>query len=81
MIKYFHKLTRDEWSEIIKSKGVQDYSWEDAAKDYPQPEWCKYPQAVQGVMGCWSLMDFRVTGRNFCKNCDCYIKKGVSNAK
>ena len=71
MIKYFHELTKKEFRTLCKTK----VTWGQAAKDYPQPEWCSYPDAVQGIMGCWSLMDFTVTGRNSCKNCDCYIKE------
>ncbi len=71
MIKYFHKLTKDEFHSLIDKK----LTWAETAKDYPQPTWCSYPDAVCGVMGCWSLMDFKVTGRSYCKSCDLYIKK------
>ena len=71
MIKYFHELTRDEFKSLVDKKLL----WWQVAEDYPQTEWCSYPDAVQGVMGCWSLMSFMVTERNYCKNCDCYIKK------
>ncbi len=69
-IKYFHKLTRGEFSEICKRK----MTWNQCAEKYPQPKWCTYPDAVCGVMGCWSLMDFRVKDEQFCKNCDCLKK-------
>lgn len=71
MEKYFHELTESEFNELFETK----MTWGECAKEYPQPEWCSYPEAVQGVMGCWSLMGFMVTGRSYCKNCDCYIKK------
>ena len=71
MIKYFHELTKEEFSKLCEVPAT----WRQTAIDYPQPPWCGYPNAVCGVMGCWSLMDFMVTGRNFCKNCHCYIKK------
>ena len=74
MTKFFHQLSKDEFKEILKEK----ITWGECAKRYPQPKWCSYPQAVQGLMGCGSLMDFLVTGRNYCKTCDCYIKKSVS---
>ena len=76
MIKYFHKLTREEFNALCAEKEV---TWEEFAKDYPQPEWCAYRNAVCGIMGCWSLMDFMVIGRNYCKNCDLYIKKRVES--
>lgn len=78
MIKYFHELTEEEFDELCKTK----MTWGECAKEYPQPIWCSYPNAVQGEMGCWSLMCFMVTGRNHCKNCEFYIeKKGAKNAK
>lgn len=71
VIKYFNKLTREEFREVCK----ENINWEECAKRYPQPVWCSYPNAVCGLMGCWSLMDFMVYGRNYCKHCECYIKK------
>jgi hypothetical protein len=78
MIKYCHELTLEEYKVIIKN-GI---TYGKFAEDYPQPVWCSYPDATEGMMGCWSLLDFDdgkslVTGRNYCKNCDCYIKKKV----
>ena len=71
MIKFFHKLSKKEFDALPDG----NYSWGQCSKDYPQPSWCNYPDAVAGEMGCWSLMDFRVTGRAYCKNCNCYIKR------
>ena len=42
------------------------------AAEHPQPTWCRYPDAVAGVMGCWSLMDHKVDSEDRCKGCDCY---------
>ncbi|KKN73840.1 hypothetical protein LCGC14_0396420 [marine sediment metagenome] len=69
MIKYFHTLTEKEFTKISKRK----ITWGQCAKDYPQPKWCSYPDAVNGIMGCWSLVGFMVTGKDYCKNCDEYI--------
>ena len=71
MIKYYHELTKEEFAKLEEQK----LTWGQVAKDYPQPKWCSYPEAVNGVMGCWSLMDYRVTGRDFCRNCEHYIKR------
>jgi len=68
-VKPFHELNEDEFKEIIK----EGMTWKECAEKYPQPDWCGYPDAVCGVMGCWSLMSFMVTGREYCKNCDCYL--------
>lgn len=71
MIKYFHEVTKGEWDEILK----RDMTWEECAKEYPQPRWCTYPDAVCGVMGCASLMACFVTGMDYCKDCDCFREK------
>ena len=41
-----------------------------------QPEWCSYPDASVPMWGCWSLWFGMVTGEEFCKDCECYRKKG-----
>jgi len=74
MIKYFHEATRKE----IDATFPNGATWAEVAEKYPQPIWCKYPKAVRGMMGCWSLMCGYVTGRNYCKNCDCYIKENAN---
>lgn len=66
--KPFHELTKTKFAEICKEK----ITWEECSRRYPQPSWCAYPEAICGIMGCWSLMDFMVTGRDYCKKCDCY---------
>ncbi len=71
MIKYFHELTKYEFEELVNSK---KYTYGKLAKDYPQPKWCTYPNATEGMMGCWSLMSHMVKDRDFCNNCDCSIE-------
>lgn len=71
MVKFFHELTRDEFNKLCET-GI---SWGECAKEYPQPEWCSYPNAIQGVMGCWYLMEFKVRGRPSCRGCAYYIEK------
>lgn len=68
MIKYFHELTEAEFNKLME----QHMTWGECAKQYPQPTWCGYPDAVMSQYGCWSLMFFRVTGEDFCKTCDSY---------
>ena len=74
MIKYFHKLTAEEFKVIVDKK----ITYGQLAIDYPQPKWCNYPEATSGSMGCWSLMAHMVKNRKFCVNCDCskdFVKK------
>ncbi len=65
MRKYFHELTQEE---IENLKG----SCEKIAKDYPQPDWCEYPDAIAGAMGCWGLVLGRVRdqGKAYCEQCE-----------
>ena len=56
-----------EFKDIVDSK---KYTYKKLAEDYPQPEWCNYPGATEGIMGCWSLMSHMVKNKNFCRNCD-----------
>lgn len=45
------------------------------AKITKQPDWCDYPEADQPFFGCWSLLDGMVTDENYCKECECYIRR------
>ena len=71
MIKYYHELTKEEFDELVKKK----YTWGQLAEDYPQPKWCGYPDATEGLMGCWSLVLHKIKSKDLCENCDCLIKK------
>jgi hypothetical protein len=73
MIKYFHKLTKEEFDKLDKQM-----TWVQFAKKYPQPKWCIYPEAVNGMLGCWSLVKFLINGKKSCKNCE--YCKGDSHA-
>jgi hypothetical protein len=70
MIKYYHELTKDEVQGLIDKK----YTYKQTEEDYPQPEWCSYPNATYGEIGCWSLLGYMVTSEDYCKDCDCYKK-------
>ena len=65
MIKYFHELTKDELKKICSG----NITYEECAIRYPQPIWCRYPEATYGIMGCWFLTSFMVTGEDYCKDC------------
>jgi hypothetical protein len=73
MIKYFHELTKEEFSKLIESK----ITWGECAKEYPQPIWCGYPDALAGMMGCWSLTDFKIKNKKSCYSCDCFEPKTI----
>ena len=64
--KYFHKITSQEYALLFN----QDLTWADVRKMYSQPDWCSYPCAVNGSMGCWSLMLQKIKSKEDCGNCD-----------
>ena len=71
-MKYFHEATDEEIDKLIADKATIG----DLKKEYIQPDWCTYPDALDGPMGCWSLMDIKglrkSIGHDYCKTCECY---------
>ena len=70
MIKYFHELTEEEYQTIVDSGKFP--LMKDFEKEYPQPVWCSYPDALYGKMGCWSLVGFKIKTEKDCKICELY---------
>lgn len=69
--KYFHEISDEEVKKLIKEKKTVGY----LMKNYDQPKWCGYPNALEGVMGCWSLTSFDLRKNisiGYCKSCDCF---------
>ena len=72
--RYFHELEQKEVDTLIADKKTTGYIME----NYKQPNWCKSPNALEGKMGCWSLMDLSKDGlrtkisKDFCKGCECF---------
>jgi len=67
--KYWHELTDDEVNSLYE----EHCTWGDIMENYKQPDWCNYPNALEGQCGCWSLLDkdFRKKiSLDFCENCD-----------
>ena len=65
--KYWHELSKDE------VKNLNGNTWGYVMDNYKQSDWCKYPGALQGILGCWSLTDPEIRikiSKDFCKNCD-----------
>lgn len=71
---YFHELSQEQIDKFIADKK----NWGDIMREYKQPEWCAHPNALEGQMGCWSLIDLQEGGQrtkinnDYCKTCDCY---------
>lgn len=77
MEKYWHELPQKEVDQILKS-GI---TVGESLKQYKQPDWCSYPDALAGMRGCWSLTSNEPSGlrtkisKEFCKSCDCFTTK------
>ena len=69
--RYFHEMPPGEFKRLCKEgmtwRGLQDMG-------YAQPDWCSYPNALDGMMGCWSLVGGEVTGEAYCEGCECKVK-------
>ncbi len=77
-MRYWHRLSKKEKRYILDSNiPVKEF-----LKQYHQPSWCDYPEALAGLMGCWSLMvSLTYVSKRYCKNCDCYIYPAHGNSK
>jgi len=64
---YWHEISKENKDKIIVSK----LSINDFVNKYKQPDWCIYPDALKGLLGCWGLIDGSITCIENCKNCDC----------
>lgn len=62
---YFHEITDAQW-EQMKLDGK---TWGDMQRDYLQPDWCQYPEAID-PLGCWSLTGRFVKDEEFCRTCN-----------
>ncbi len=69
--KFYHELTPFERNELI---GKMTYG--ELNDQYKQPNWCHYPSALEGKMGCWSLMGDEIWKESDCYSCDLHSKDG-----
>jgi len=69
MKKYWHKLNNAQQKRVKERK---NYTLGEFMKDYSQPDWCEYPNALEGEFGCWSLFYGTAHSEKFCKKCECY---------
>jgi hypothetical protein len=67
-MKYWHEISKEEY-EKLKIKGKIDLN--EFVKEYKQPDWCNYPEALRGKMGCWSLFYHpEIINKEYCKDCN-----------
>ena len=76
-VRSWHALKKSEQEEILRSKITVGTFME----RFRQPKWCNYPEALAGMMGCWSLMT-PGSIRNFdsCKGCECRAPKARAHS-
>lgn len=72
--EYWHKLTKKEKTFLETPK--YHITWGQIMKKFKQPDWCKYPMALKGEMGCWTLVgvagwkEMKQTVKRKCNTCD-----------
>ena len=66
MLPYFHKMTDVKFDELSE-RGM---TWLEIKEKYVQPKWCSYPDALDGNLGCWSLVGRKIKCRKDCGNCE-----------
>ena len=72
--KFWHRLPKKEVDKLYNDGATIGY----VQKNYRQPRWCGYPDALHPAMGCWSLSEHETRTKishKYCKGCDCYINK------
>lgn len=67
MKTYFHELTKERYESLFQEK----ITFGELIERFKQPDWCSYPDALAGPMGCWSLVGGLVSGKDYCKGCEC----------
>lgn len=71
MKEYFHRLTKQQFEAVRES----DATIGEVKRVYQQPSWCTYPGALDGCMGCWSLVGGFIHGIKSCGTCDCINRR------
>lgn len=63
MKPYFHEQAYEQVARLTPQAAM---AW------YRQPDWCTYPDALNGLMGCMSLISGKVKDKKSCSRCDCF---------
>jgi hypothetical protein len=72
--RYWHEIDAKEQGNILNHSGM---TVGDFLKRFRQPDWCNYPDALGGAMGCWNLlMPGAVRDIKACEGCEeCEAKR------
>jgi hypothetical protein len=65
-IPFFHLLSDAEFEK------TKNRTWGELMCLYRQPIWCKYPEALSGAGGCWSLVGRKIKKEKDCGKCKYY---------
>jgi hypothetical protein len=74
MKPFWHEISQSEIDGLVERKVTTQF----VIDNYSQPTWCSYPDALMGVMGCWSLTDNEPNGLRtnispeYCATCPCF---------
>jgi hypothetical protein len=71
---FWHELTHKKKTAISRAIKKQDRTSEEFMSMFKQPTWCEYPDALAGMMGCWSLVSKSKSitiDEEYCKTCEC----------
>ena len=70
---YWHEIPYEEQGKIMEESGL---TTEQFLSRYKQPHWCGYPEALDGMMGCWSLiLGKSIHCQSDCGDCDCIVNR------
>jgi len=79
---YWHEvMTEVVFDRLIVDR--PDMTWDDVLFEYRQPDWCDYPHALLGPMGCWSLAlrPFTISCINDCGDCECVRTRSLPRGR
>lgn len=68
---FWHRLSKYDQEYILNKLVHSKVTYKQFMKRYRQPDWCGYPEALCGLMGCWGLMGGSIHREDDCCNCDC----------
>lgn len=72
---FFHELTDEQYKELEDSGAT----WGDVMDRFKRPVWCTYPNALEGEMGCWSLIYRTGVSEHYCRNCELFDAAAKEN--
>jgi len=64
--QYFHEISDDEYKRLCNERKT----WIDIMETYQQPKWCSYPDALEGILGCWGLIYREMKDEKYCLTCE-----------